>query len=79
MAPIGTILETDHLSREVGSSRLVDDITLEVREREVLAVGASGAGRSSFHRLLNRLDEPTGGTVPSRECSPLTKIEPKPP
>jgi putative ABC transport system ATP-binding protein len=31
---------------------------------EVLAVvGPSGAGKSSFLRLLNRLDEPTGGTV----------------
>jgi putative ABC transport system ATP-binding protein len=30
----------------------------------VLAVvGPSGAGKSSFLRLLNRLDEPTGGTV----------------
>jgi len=26
-------------------------------------VGPSGAGKSSFLRLLNRLDEPTGGTV----------------
>jgi putative ABC transport system ATP-binding protein len=31
---------------------------------EVLAVvGPSGAGKSSFLRLLNRLDEPTGGTI----------------
>ena len=31
---------------------------------EVLAVvGPSGAGKSSFLRLLNRLDEPTSGTV----------------
>ena len=52
-APIGAILETDHLSRHVGSSRVVDDITLEVRRGEVLAiVGASGAGKSSFLRLL---------------------------
>jgi putative ABC transport system ATP-binding protein len=42
----------------------VDDVTVEVRTGEVLAVvGPSGAGKSSFLRLLNRLDEPTGGTV----------------
>jgi putative ABC transport system ATP-binding protein len=42
----------------------VDDINLEVREGEVLAVvGPSGSGKSSFLRLLNRLDEPTSGTV----------------
>ena len=26
-------------------------------------IGPSGSGKSSFLRLLNRLDEPTGGTV----------------
>jgi putative ABC transport system ATP-binding protein len=42
----------------------VDNVTVEVRTAEVLAVvGPSGAGKSSFLRLLNRLDEPTGGTV----------------
>jgi putative ABC transport system ATP-binding protein len=59
-----TILRTDRLSRSAGERLLVDDITVEVREGEVLAVvGPSGAGKSSFLRLLNRLDEPTSGTV----------------
>jgi putative ABC transport system ATP-binding protein len=44
--------------------RIVDDVTVDVRTAEVLVVvGPSGAGKSSFLRLLNRLDEPTGGTV----------------
>ena len=35
-----------------------------MRQGEILAVvGPSGAGKSSFLRLLNRLDEPTSGTV----------------
>ena len=59
-----TILRTDRLSRSAGERLLVDDISVEVREGEVLAVvGPSGAGKSSFLRLLNRLDEPTSGTV----------------
>ena len=58
------ILETVHLSRAVGGHLLVDDVSIQVRAGEVLAiVGPSGAGKSSFLRLLNRLDEPTGGTV----------------
>lgn len=58
------ILETDHLSREVAGTRIVDDVTVEVLGGELLAaVGPSGAGKSSFLRLLNRLDEPTSGAV----------------
>ena len=58
------ILETVHLSRAVGGQVLVDDVSIQVHAGDVLAiVGPSGAGKSSFLRLLNRLDEPTGGTV----------------
>jgi ABC-type sulfate/molybdate transport systems ATPase subunit len=57
-------LQTRNLSRVVLGKVLVSDITVQVRQGEVLAVvGPSGAGKSSFLRLLNRLDEPTGGTV----------------
>ncbi len=43
---------------------LVDDVSVQARAGEVLAVvGPSGAGKSSFLRLLNRLDEPTSGSV----------------
>jgi len=44
--------------------RIVDDVSFPVEEGEVLAlVGPSGAGKSSLLRLLDRLDEPTSGTV----------------
>ena len=57
-------LAAEHLSRAVAGRRLTDDISVEVQSGEVLAiVGPSGSGKSSFLRLLNRLDEPTGGTV----------------
>ena len=58
------MLATKHLSRAVGGKLLVDDISVQVEAGEILAVvGQSGAGKSSFLRFLNRLDEPTGGTV----------------
>jgi putative ABC transport system ATP-binding protein len=57
-------LETKNLSRSVADKILVDDISVQVQEGEALAVaGPSGAGKSSFLRLLNRLDEPTGGSM----------------
>jgi putative ABC transport system ATP-binding protein len=58
------VLETEHLSRTVLGKTLVSDISVRVPAAEILAVvGPSGAGKSSFLRLLNRLDEPTAGTV----------------
>jgi putative ABC transport system ATP-binding protein len=57
-------LETRNLSRAVAGKVLVNEISVQVKQGEVLAViGPSGAGKSSFLRLLNRLDEPTGGVV----------------
>jgi putative ABC transport system ATP-binding protein len=57
-------VETKNLSRAVVDKVLVRDISVQVHKGEVLAVvGPSGSGKSSFLRLLNRLDEATGGTV----------------
>ncbi len=59
-----TVLETRNLTRAITGKVLVDDISVQVQQGEILAVvGPSGAGKSSFLRLINRLDEPTGGTV----------------
>ncbi len=58
------IIETRHLSRKVGEIYLVRDVSRRVFQGEIVAVvGQSGAGKSSLLRLLNRLDEPTEGTV----------------
>lgn len=58
------IIRGEHLGREVEGKRILEDINLEVSEGEVVAiVGPSGSGKSSLLRLLNRLDEPTSGTV----------------
>jgi putative ABC transport system ATP-binding protein len=60
----GLMFAAQHLSRAVGDKLLVNDVSVRVDPGEVLAVvGPSGAGKSSFLRLLNRLDEPTSGTV----------------
>jgi putative ABC transport system ATP-binding protein len=57
-------LRADDLTYEIDGDRIVDGASLAVEAGETVAiVGPSGAGKSSFLRLLNRLDEPTGGTV----------------
>jgi putative ABC transport system ATP-binding protein len=58
------VLQTEHLGRRVGDVSIVTDVSLDVHHGEMLGiVGASGSGKSSLLRLLNRLDEPTSGTV----------------
>ena len=50
--------------RSVAGKTIVHDVSFDVNAGELLAiVGPSGAGKSSLLRLLNRLDEPTSGSV----------------
>ncbi|WP_223217278.1 ABC transporter ATP-binding protein [Rhizobium cauense] len=57
-------VEARGVTRQIGDRKLVDHVNVSVGRGEILAVtGASGAGKSSFLRLVNRLDEPTSGTI----------------
>src|SRR6478752_5942399 len=64
LIPAPVILRAEHLARSVKDKTLVQDASFELRKGEVLAItGPSGSGKTSLLRLLNRLDEPTSGTV----------------
>jgi ABC-type Fe3+/spermidine/putrescine transport system ATPase subunit len=46
--------------------RVLDDVSLDVREEEILAIlGPSGCGKSTLMRILAGLIQPVGGTAPS--------------
>jgi D-methionine transport system ATP-binding protein len=52
------------LSALVGSNYLLKDISFEVSAGDRIAIiGPSGAGKTSLLRLLNRLSEPTAGSI----------------
>jgi putative ABC transport system ATP-binding protein len=74
----GVILRTERLGRTVSGRGIVQDVSIEVGQGDVLGiVGPSGAGKSSFLRLLNRLDEPTSGTffLEARDYREITPRE----
>ncbi|HMH07593.1 MAG TPA: ATP-binding cassette domain-containing protein [Terriglobales bacterium] len=62
--PQPVILRAEHLGRVIRDKILIQDANFELRRGEILAIaGPSGSGKTSLLRLLNRLDEPTSGTV----------------
>jgi putative ABC transport system ATP-binding protein len=74
-------LEARQLSRILhnaqGNKALLADASFQLERGQVMAVlGPSGAGKTTLLRLLNRLDEPTGGSVlldgrDTREFDPM--------
>ena len=58
------VLRAEKLGREVAGKTILSDISFDVVTNDLLGiVGASGSGKTSLLRLLNRLDEPTSGKV----------------
>lgn len=57
-------LDKISLSATVGSQYLLKDISFEIAKTELIClIGASGAGKTSLLRVLNRLSEPSTGTI----------------
>lgn len=58
------VIVVEDLRWERNGQTLLDDISVKIPEGEIVAlVGPSGAGKTSFMRLLNRLSEPTAGRI----------------
>jgi len=78
----GVAVRAERVSRhyEMGTAviRAVDDVTLEVRAEEFVALlGSSGSGKSTLLNLMAGLDRPTGGAIfaNGRNLSELSSLE----
>ena len=59
-----TSLRLDNVTRTFGETRAVDGVSLDIRQGQFVGIiGRSGAGKSTLLRLINRLIEPTEGSV----------------
>ncbi|HIY04639.1 MAG TPA: amino acid ABC transporter ATP-binding protein [Candidatus Anaerotignum merdipullorum] len=57
-------VRVENLKKSFGNLEVLKEINLEVHEGEVVClIGPSGSGKSTFLRCLNKLEEPTGGSV----------------
>ena len=58
------LIQVKHLDKSFGSLKVLIDVTVDIYKGDVVCViGASGSGKSTFLRCLNRLEEPTGGQI----------------
>ena len=58
------IIEVKGLQKAFGDVEVLKGINAEIKKGDVMVViGPSGSGKSTFLRCLNRLEEPTGGTI----------------
>ncbi|MCR5024473.1 MAG: amino acid ABC transporter ATP-binding protein [Lachnospiraceae bacterium] len=58
------MISVKNLKKSFGSLSVLKDISVDVKEGEVVVViGPSGSGKSTFLRCLNRLEEVNGGSI----------------
>ena len=58
------LIKVDHLVKQFGDTKALNDVSAEIRHGEVVVVvGPSGSGKSTFLRCLNLLEEPTDGQI----------------
>ena len=58
------VLSISHLTKRYGQQVILEDLSLEVREGEVVViVGSSGCGKSTLLRCINALESIQGGEI----------------
>jgi len=58
------MIKVEHLGKHFGKVKAVDDISFDVDEHETLVLlGTSGCGKTTTLKMINRLIEPTHGSI----------------
>ncbi len=58
------MIKIDHLSKKYNDNVVLDDISLEIKQGDVVGIiGPSGTGKSTLLRCVNRIETPEKGTV----------------
>ena len=61
---VETVLSISHLTKRFGTQTILEDLSLDVREGEVVViVGSSGCGKSTLLRCINALEDIQGGEI----------------
>ena len=58
------ILELKHITMDFGGIKAVDDLSLALREREILSIiGPNGAGKTTLFNLISGIYPPSSGSI----------------
>ena len=81
MKTMQPVLDVKHLIMDFGGLRALDNIDLEVRRNEIVAlIGPNGAGKTTFFNCITGMYEPTKGDMiiypPGKEKTRLNKLKP---
>ncbi|MEZ2720871.1 glycine betaine/L-proline ABC transporter ATP-binding protein ProV [Paenalcaligenes hominis] len=69
-------IDKEKIFSQTGCTLGVNDVSLSIYEKEIFVVmGLSGSGKSTLVRLLNRLIEPTAGSVSFKDINILSMSE----
>lgn len=64
MSTIGPSISLQNISRHYGAVKAVDELSLEIEAGSLVAlVGLSGSGKSTLLKMINRLEEPSSGSI----------------
>ena len=72
------VIQVQDLSKSFGDNSVLRRVSINVNTGEtVVIIGASGSGKTTFLRCLNRLEEPSSGTVRLDGCLLYTSPSPR--